>query len=80
MNGAAETLLQLRSLVVCHPVQSFFVPTVRRFFLLVPALLQLAAVLTMVGKALHICRPFLCCFKTRIKAVMSMGKHVEIHW
>ena len=80
MNGAAETLLKLCSLVVCHPIQSFFVPTVHHFFLPVPALPQLVALLTMVGKMLHVCGPFLCYFKTRIKAVMPMGNGVEVHW
>lgn len=50
MNAAAETLLQLCSLVVCYPTQSFFVPTVHVFFLPIPALLQLAALLTHGGQ------------------------------
>jgi len=43
VDGAAETPSQLRSLLVCHPIRSFSVPTVHGFSLPIPALPQLAA-------------------------------------
>lgn len=79
MNGAAEALLQLCSLVVCRPIQSFFVPAVHRFSLPVlvchswqPSSLWWARCCMSADLP--------CAVLKQIKAVTLMGKCIEIHW